>query len=140
MPVGDSTFLEAVLVPHRCYYESLKGLFPQNVITGMAHITGGGIRENLDRILPKNLDAAIDLGKYRTGKVFGLIQQYANSSPADMLRTFNLGIGLNVVCRPENVSTILKHLESAGEIAYPIGQIVPGTGQVECTGSVVYGV
>lgn len=136
--VGSTTFLEAVLEPHRCYYQSLKDLFPQNVITGMAHITGGGIRENLDRILPKHLDASIDLGKYRTGKVFSLIQQKANSAPADMLRTFNMGIGLNVVCRPNHVDTIINHLVSKGEQAYPIGQITPGTGQVQVSGTVVY--
>lgn len=136
--VGDTTFLEAVLEPHRCYYQSLKGLFPRNVITGLAHITGGGIRENLNRILPKTLDASIDLAAYRTPAVFDRIRKAANAAPADMLRTFNLGVGMTLVCRERNADAVLEHLRAAGETAYRIGEIVPGSGIVQCRGEVPY--
>ena len=137
-PVGATTFLDAVLEPHRCYYQSLKGLFPRDVITGLAHITGGGIRENLDRILPKTLDASIDLGLYRTPAVFDRIRRAAGSSADEMLRTFNLGVGLALVCRERNADAVLDHLQAAGEQAYVIGEIVAGAGIVRCRGAVAY--
>ncbi len=109
-PVGDTTFLEAVLATHRCYYQALKGLFERELVTGLAHITGGGIRENLDRILPKDLDARISLAKYRTPEVFERIRKAANASQDTMLRTFNLGVGLAVVCRERDTSDVIAHL------------------------------
>ena len=132
-PVGDTTFLEAVLATHRCYYQALKGLFERELVTGLAHITGGGIGENLDRILPKDLDARISLAKYRTPEVFERIRNAANASQDTMLRTFNLGVGLAVVCRDRDTSDVIAHLIAAGEQAYAIGEIVPGSGQVRCS-------
>ncbi len=136
--VGAATFLDAVLEPHRCYYPALKGLFPRGVITGLAHITGGGIRENLDRILPKTLDASIDLSLYRAPAVFDRIRRAAGSSADEMLRTFNLGVGLTLVCRERNADAVLEHLRAAGEDAYAIGEIVAGKGAVQCRGEVTY--
>ncbi len=137
-PVGPKSFIDAVLTPHRCYYQSLKGLFSGQAVVGLAHITGGGIRENLDRILPRNLDARIDLGSYRTPEVFGVIRRASNASQDEMLRTFNLGVGLVVVCRPEGVESVVQHLGFCGEQAYVIGEIVAGTGKVSCHGDLVY--
>ena len=131
--VGDTTFLEAVLATHRCYYKALKGLFERELVTGVAHITGGGIRENLDRILPKDLDASISLAKYRTPEVFERIREAANASHDTMLRTFNLGVGLAVTCRERDAASVIAHLVAAGEQAYAIGEIVPGSGKVRCS-------
>ncbi|HEX5049315.1 MAG TPA: phosphoribosylformylglycinamidine cyclo-ligase [Gammaproteobacteria bacterium] len=136
--VGAATFLDAVLEPHRCYYQALKGLFPRAVITGLAHITGGGVRENLDRILPDGVDASIDLGLYQTPAVFDRIRRAAGSSPAEMLRAFNLGVGLALVCRERNADAVLEHLNGAGEHAYAIGEIVAGSGVVQVRGEVRY--
>jgi phosphoribosylformylglycinamidine cyclo-ligase len=136
--VDGRTFLDAVLEPHRCYYQSLEGLFPRGIVTGLAHITGGGIRENLDRILPDGLDASIDLSLYQTPAVFDVIRRTANSAPADMLRTFNLGVGLALVCRERNADAVLEHLNGAGEHAYAIGEIVPGNGVVQVRGEVPF--
>jgi phosphoribosylformylglycinamidine cyclo-ligase len=108
-------------------------LFTRELVTGLAHITGGGIRENLDRILPKDLDARISLAKYRTPEVFERIRQAANASDDTMLRTFNLGVGLAVVCREADAQTVIDHLIAAGEQAYVIGEIVIGSGAVVCT-------
>ncbi|WP_010581620.1 phosphoribosylformylglycinamidine cyclo-ligase [Schlesneria paludicola] len=137
-PVGSSSFLDAVLEPHRCYYQSLKGLFADGVISGLAHITGGGIKENLDRILPKNVNARIDLGCYRPNPVFTVIRQASKLPDNDMLRTFNLGVGIALVCPPAQVRPIVDHLKQHGEDAYAIGEIVPGNGVVECHGTVAY--
>jgi phosphoribosylformylglycinamidine cyclo-ligase len=136
--VGNTTFLDAVLEPHRCYFQSLKDLFPLELISGMAHITGGGIKENLDRILPENVNARIDLQRYKPNPVFDVIREAARSSDAEMLRTFNLGIGLTIVCSRQNEQQVLEHLRSMGQDAYVIGEIVAGSGKVECHGAVSY--
>ncbi len=133
--VGGRTFLDAVLEPHRCYYPALRGLFARDLATGVAHITGGGIRENLDRILPPDLDASVDLGAYRIPAVFERIRRAADAADADMLRTFNLGVGLTLVCRRRDTDDVLAHLAAQGEEAYVIGEIVAGSGSVECRGA-----
>ena len=125
------SFLEAVLEPHRCYYNSIKNLFDGQV-AGFAHITGGGIKENLNRILPPSVDAVIDLSCYQPQEVFRVIQNVGNVSPEDMLRTFNLGVGLVVVCRELDTENVINSLNRAGERAYRIGEIVTGSGQVKC--------
>ena len=107
-------------------------------ITGLAHITGGGIKENLNRILPANVDAAIDLSAYQVNPVFAIIQQQGAVSDEHMLRTFNLGIGLAAVCRKSHVAEVVSHLQTCAETVYPTGEIVPGQAEVLCQGSVRY--
>jgi len=136
--VGDDSFINAVLVPHKCYYRSLKDLFASGCLHGLAHITGGGIRENLNRILPKDLDAEIDLSLYKIPEVFGIIREESKMSEDDMLRTFNLGVGLVAVCPREHVSKVCGHLKKHGEIAYEIGVMMRGKGKVLCKGSLMY--
>ncbi len=136
--VGGRSFLDAVLEPHRCYYQALKGLFAARLLTGMAHITGGGIRENLDRVLPAHVDANIDLGTYRVPPIFSAIRDVAHASDETMIRTFNLGIGMAIVCRRSAEADVLGHLNERGEIAYPIGQIVSGARRVQCKGHLRY--
>jgi phosphoribosylformylglycinamidine cyclo-ligase len=131
--LGGQTFIDLLLEPHRCYYSFLKDLFPRKVITGMAHITGGGIKENLDRILPSNVDAEVDLSSMTILPVFERIKQAGKIDDNEMLRTFNLGIGMTVVCRPDNVPEILDHLSSQGLYSNMIGVITPGTGVVQTT-------
>jgi phosphoribosylformylglycinamidine cyclo-ligase len=134
---GPSTFIEAVLEPHKCYYQSIRGLF-DNHLTGMAHITGGGIRENLNRILPSDVNARINLGLYKPQPVFSLIHEYSNTTDEVMLRTFNLGVGIALVCRAELADSVITHLTAAGEQAYIIGNIISGSGKVECFGKLSF--
>ena len=134
---GDKTFMEAVLEPHRCYYKSIKTLF-NGLVTGFAHITGGGIRENLNRILPSNADAVIDLNCYKPQPVFSAIRETGNVSDTEMLRTFNLGVGLAAVCPEQNAEEVLNILKEAGEDAYRIGKITKGSGKVKCINRVNY--
>jgi phosphoribosylformylglycinamidine cyclo-ligase len=137
--VEGRTFLDAVLEPHRCYYPALKGLFERGLATGLAHITGGGIRENLDRILPPGVDASIDLGAYQVPAVFDRIRRAGDVADTEMLRTFNLGVGLALVCRARDASAVLAHLAKHGERAYRIGEIVAGSGIVAVRGTLPFG-
>ncbi len=135
--IDDSTFLEAVLEPHKCYYNSVKSLFDGHV-AGLAHITGGGIKENLNRILPSHADAFIDLTCYKPQQVFSVIKKVGDVSHDEMLRTFNLGVGLVIVCRNQNTDFVIEALNSKGEDAFKIGEISNGTGQVQCTGQLKF--
>jgi phosphoribosylformylglycinamidine cyclo-ligase len=96
------------------------------------------VKENLNRILPGNVDAVVDLGAYRVPEVFSVIRRESQLSDKDMLQTFNMGVGLIAVCLPDLVSGILTHLKNAGESAYVVGSIVKGTGRVLCEGSLEY--
>ncbi len=136
--IDNRSFLDLVLEPHRCYYQALKGLFRTGFITGLAHITGGGIQENLNRILPSGCDAAIDLSAYQVNPVFGVIKQHGSVPDEHMLRTFNLGVGIAVVCQRSHVAEVVSHIQDCGENAYPIGEIVPGQGEIVCKGRVRY--
>ena len=130
----SETFLDAILKPHTCYYQPFKGLFATNCdsqLHGIAHITGAGIAGNLCRILPENMDAVIDAAKLRILPLFKKIQSLGNVAEADMLRTFNCGIGMTIVCAPAATEQITRHLASFKLAAYPIGYIVPaGTASV----------
>jgi phosphoribosylformylglycinamidine cyclo-ligase len=134
-PVGGASFIDLVLEPHRCYYTHLKDLFAKKIIRGMAHVTGGGIRENLDRILPKDVDAAVDLSAYRVPAVFSVIREESGVDDDEMLRTFNLGVGLAVVCAPYDAAAIIAHLKENSLPAWRIGEIVKGEGRVTTRGA-----
>jgi phosphoribosylformylglycinamidine cyclo-ligase len=114
----------------------VRGLFGLPALKGLAHITGGGVQDNLNRILPASLDASIDLSLLQVPEVFNVIRQEANAPDADMLRTFNLGVGLTLVCSPEAVKELIAHLAAHGCEAYPIGKVVPGEKQVRYRGGV----
>ncbi|MBO4494368.1 MAG: phosphoribosylformylglycinamidine cyclo-ligase [Clostridiales bacterium] len=132
--VDGKSFIDAILEPHRCYYKALRDLFETGWITGLAHITGGGICENLNRILPENVNASIDAGKYKIPEIFKLLKKTANIDDKEMLRTFNLGVGLTVVAKKEAAKDIIKHMRSKKIKAYEIGEIVKGNKQVVVSG------
>ena len=133
--VGGKPFVEAVLTPHRAYYGCLKDLFSNNGLVGLAHITGGGIKENLNRILPEGLSASIDLTKIRILPIFRTLKTFGKLQDADMLRTFNMGVGLAAVVRKEFADEAMAHLKQFDVTTYPIGTIVEGEKQVEFTGA-----
>src|SRR3989338_5655221 len=133
--VEGKPFIDAILTPHRAYYAALKGLFAKDGLTGLAHITGGGIAENLDRILPAGLDAVIDLGAIRILPIFKTLKKFGQLDDADMLRTFNMGVGLTAVVRKEFADEAIAHLGSMGVEAYPVGAIAAGKQTVQCRGA-----
>jgi len=133
--VEDTSFLEVIMRPHKCYYTAARDLFGSPKLKGLAHITGGGIQGNLNRILPPSLDAAIDLPALRIPEVFRIIREVGQLPDEDMLRTFNMGVGLGVVCSPDATEHVTAHFAEQGCPAYPIGEVVTGTGQVRFRGS-----
>lgn len=134
MVVDGRNFIDVILEPHRCYYNTLKDLFGKDIISGMAHITGGGIRENLNRILPEGLNAEIDLSLYDIMGIFRTLKEIGDISDAEMLRTFNMGVGLAVVVPTANVEKVITHIQNNGVKCTIIGSIVKGEQEVVCKG------
>ena len=134
--IDGETFIDVIMRPHQCYYRATRDLFASGQLTGLAHITGGGIEENLSRILPASLDAVVDLSSVRVPEVFGAIRQAGGVPDADMLRTFNMGAGLAVVCPSSESGSVASHFSRQRHEAHPIGEIVDGTGGVNFHGAV----
>ncbi|MCP4763499.1 MAG: phosphoribosylformylglycinamidine cyclo-ligase [archaeon] len=137
--VSGKTFLDSVLEPHRCYYNSLKDLFPQKIISGLAHITGGGIQENLNRILPDFLNAEIDLSKIDILPIFNFIKRKTDLQDSEMLRTFNMSVGLTVVAKKKYGTKIISHLQEFGFNTSEIGIIKKGNGAVNFINQLKWG-
>ena len=123
------TIGEALLAPHRSYLPVIRPLLGTRAIKGMAHITGGGITDNLPRILPDGAGAVIDRGAWQVPAVFRWLQKTGGVPDGDMLRTFNMGIGLIVACAERDAESVLAQLASAGEPgAKRMGVITAGAG------------
>lgn len=127
--IDGFTFIEQIMKPHTPYYKALKGLFERDVLHGMAHITGGGIEGNLCRIIPDGLSARIDLSKVRTLNIFKYIRNSGNISDAEMLRTFNCGVGFNLIVSQKDKNLVMKHVNPFFD-CYEIGEIVKGEEKV----------
>src|SRR6266536_2308003 len=121
---------EALLQPHISYLRPLEGLLDSGKIKGLAHITGGGLTDNIPRILPEGAAVEIAKGSWPVLPVFTMMQKIGNVSEAEMYRTFNMGIGMVIVCAHEDSSRIQDHLEQQGEKCYGIGEVVQGEREV----------
>jgi phosphoribosylformylglycinamidine cyclo-ligase len=132
--VSGQSFLDAIMTPHRCYFQALRGLFPRPELHGLAHITGGGIEGNLSRVIPAGLSALIELDRLRVLPVFDHIRTVGHVEDADMLRTFNLGVGLVMVVEAGAAEAMQAHLSAHGCEAYPIGTVAPGDRAVQLRG------
>jgi len=132
VPELGCTAGEELLKPHKNYLPALNRLIEhEGVIKGLAHITGGGLVENIPRILPKNVDVAIREGSWPLLPVFDLIQRLGNVPREDMLRTFNLGIGMVVIVSGEFLQFVKDQLSFAREPYYILGEVVDGSGKVQ---------
>lgn len=120
---------ETLLTPTRIYVKPLLKLMKTVDVHAMAHITGGGITENLPRVLPKDLSAEIDLSSWQMPEIFTWLQQQGNVALADMLVTFNCGIGMIVCVDAQDETATLASLQQQGETAFSLGTIVPATSQ-----------
>ena len=128
--INNKCFFDLVMEPHRSYYNSLKDLFPKKIINGLAHITGGGIKENLNRILPENYNAQIYLEKYQILDVFKEIKKTGSISDEEMIRIFNMSVGLAVVTDENNADIIINHFKKFNINSYVIGDIINGSQKV----------
>lgn len=120
--IDGMTFIEQIMKPHTPYYKSIKDLLELNILHGMAHITGGGIEGNLNRVIPDGLGAVIDLSKLRVQNIFKYIRNAGNIGDAEMLRTFNCGVGFILVVS-ERDADFVKACVSKMYDCYEIGRI-----------------
>ncbi len=123
---------EELLKPHKNYLPSLERLIEhEGVIKGLAHITGGGLVENIPRILPRNVDVAIREGSWPVLPIFELLQKIGNIPREDMLRAFNLGIGMVVIVNPKSLQFVEDQLNYSREKFYILGEVVDGETKVK---------
>ena len=127
-PGGGGTVAEVLLAEHKSYLPALKPVLDR--VHAMAHITGGGLPENLDRALPPTLDAEIDASSWRVPAVFGVLMDAGNVERSEMYRTFNMGVGMVVICAPSDVKSVLSATQQAGVQGWRIGSLRPGSGSV----------
>ena len=110
--LGEGVTLgESLLTPHPSYVDAVKPVLP--ILKGMAHITGGGIVENIPRILPESTAAHFDSSTWRTPPIFTLLQERAAISRDEMYRVFNMGIGMTLICAPSDAKAILTSIPDA---------------------------
>jgi phosphoribosylformylglycinamidine cyclo-ligase len=121
-----ATVGEALLAPHRSYLRSIRPLLGAGLVRGMAHITGGGITENLPRVLPAGCAAHINRGAWLVPPIFRFLQNRGNVGADEMFRVFNMGIGLIVACRETDANAVFQILEPSGEHAVVLGQVIAG--------------
>lgn len=126
--LGGRTVLEELLEPTRIYCRSLLALREQVEWRAAAHITGGSFGKNIPRVLPPGLGAELDWGSWPVPPVFRLIQERGGIAPAEMEKTFNLGLGMVLVVAPEQAAAAVAALGALGEQAYVVGRIVAGAG------------
>ncbi|MCL2751728.1 MAG: phosphoribosylformylglycinamidine cyclo-ligase [Firmicutes bacterium] len=131
--VEGGTFIDAILRPHRSYYNELTPLFADPDLRGMAHITGGGIAGNLNRILPAGTDAEIDLSLVRVLPIFRFIKKRTDAPDAELFKTFNMGVGMAVVVKRGTETKFIGHFAQFGLNAYKIGVITGGNQKVNFT-------
>ncbi len=121
---------EALLQPHLTYLPALEGLLDAGAIKGLAHITGGGLLENIPRILPKNTSVEIKRGSWPVLPIFTLMQQISNVAEAEMYRTFNMGVGMVIICAASDQEKVQSHFTAHDKTFYEIGRVVEGSRQV----------
>lgn len=122
-PCAAKTLGEALLSPTRIYVQSLLPLTNAGKIKALAHITGGGLTENLPRVLPANLSANIDLSSWKLPNIFGWMQKVGSIPEHEMLMTFNCGIGMIAVVSADEAADVKAALEKSGEDVYTIGTL-----------------
>jgi phosphoribosylformylglycinamidine cyclo-ligase len=121
---------EELMKSHKSYWPILRKLIDGEMVHAMAHITGGGITDNLPRVLPKGSAAVVELGTWPVLPVFNHLQKIGNVAQEEMLRTFNMGIGMVLVVPAKKFKRVQSTVEKLGEKAYLIGRIVKGERKV----------
>jgi phosphoribosylformylglycinamidine cyclo-ligase len=130
VPELGTTAGEALLQPHLSYLRPLEGLLDRGVIKGLAHITGGGLTDNIPRILPADAAVRIEKGSWPVLPIFELFRRLGNVSDSEMYRTFNMGVGMVIVCSPNDVESIRMHFRERGDECFQIGEVIAGQREV----------
>lgn len=128
---ADVLLIDALMAPTRIYVQSLLPQIRKGGIHGLAHITGGGLLENIPRVLPAGLHAHVDADSWPQPRLMAFLQAQGNIEPEEMARTFNCGIGMAVIVPNELAADISAELTAAGETVFQIGWI--GAGEKGCT-------
>ncbi|PZS28426.1 MAG: phosphoribosylformylglycinamidine cyclo-ligase, partial [Pseudonocardiales bacterium] len=128
------TLGEELLTPTRIYARDCQSLIDAVEVHAFAHITGGGLAGNLSRVLPSHLDAVVDRSTWAPGPVFGLVAGHGGVAPAEMERTFNMGVGMVAVVAPGDADKACALLADRGVLAWVAGEIVPGNGAAHLVG------
>ncbi|HJQ39333.1 MAG TPA: phosphoribosylformylglycinamidine cyclo-ligase [Thermoanaerobaculia bacterium] len=122
---------EALLQPHLSYLKPLLPLVEERAIHALAHITGGGLTDNVPRVLPDTLDARIKLGAWPVLPIFRFLYENGQVDSGEMLRVFNMGIGMVLIVAPADVDRVAKHFAQIAQPYYFIGNVVKGSGKVQ---------
>jgi phosphoribosylformylglycinamidine cyclo-ligase len=129
--LGDTTLGQALLTPTIIYVRALLALFAEVPVKALSHITGGGLLENLPRVLPKSCNALIETQSWQWPEIFQWLQAQGNVDTTEMYRTFNCGVGMVLCVAPQHMEKALSVLSTAGHTAWVIGRIAQGDNQVE---------
>jgi phosphoribosylformylglycinamidine cyclo-ligase len=132
----DQILVDALMAPTRIYVKALLPLIRAGKIGALAHITGGGLLENVPRALPKAVHAMIDADAWPQPRLMAFLQAQGGIEPGEMARTFNCGVGMAVIVRADDVALVTRQLEAAGETVLTIGHIEPGERGCTVSGSV----
>ncbi|WP_082115645.1 phosphoribosylformylglycinamidine cyclo-ligase [Aurantiacibacter gangjinensis] len=128
---ADRLLIETLLEPTRIYVKSLLPIVRSGNVSALAHITGGGLLENIPRVLPEGARAIVDADSWEQSRLMAFLQAQGSIEPAEMARTFNCGVGMVVAVDSDSVDTVTDALTEAGETVMRIGEIVEG--QRGCT-------
>ena len=128
------TIGKEVLEPTKLYVKQILPLVEAGYVKGMAHITGGSFYDNIPRILPKGMAVTINSNAWPVLPIFTLLERWGNVEPKEMYHTFNMGIGMVLVVKPEVVESIVALLHEQGEVVYSIGIVTEGDGEVTIVG------
>jgi len=123
---------QALLQPHLSYLPALGPLLDTGMIKGLAHITGGGLTDNIPRILPEGTAVQIEKSSWPVLPIFKSMQEIGNVSEPEMFRTFNMGVGMVIVIAPENLDSVRTQLKRSSEV-FEIGRVVSGDREVTFT-------
>jgi phosphoribosylformylglycinamidine cyclo-ligase len=126
VPKLGRTLGEELLAPHRCYWPVVRPLLERRLLRGLAHVTGGGITENTPRLLPSVCQAEIRLGTWPVPPIFELIAERGRVPREEMLKTFNMGLGLLLVVGPRDMERVTRELKKQREKFWVVGRIVRG--------------
>ena len=132
---NERLLIDYLIEPTRIYVKSLLPVVRSGRVHALAHITGGGLLENVPRVLPAGLHARIDADAWEQPRLMAFLQAQGNIEPQEMARTFNCGVGMVLAVAPADIASVTTDLEAAGESVFRVGEIVQGEKGCTVTGS-----